>query len=90
MDTIGKFCYCVFVFLCVLPAFDNQQNKQNRVVISTAHELFLDREHMQFKMPKDWSSFQDFLKSAGYTGDVTCALLMQVCKSMLKVRFCFF
>ena len=60
------------------------------MVISTAHELFLDREGVQLKMARGWLTFKDFLKLAGYTGDVTCALLMQVCKSKLKVRPWFF
>ena len=58
-----------------------------RAVISTAHNLFLDRPNIQLKLPPSWSKFIVFLKEAGYSGGVACALVLQVHKRQLKVTF---
>ena len=78
MGTIGKSVFFVHIL--------HPTKRKHRAVISTAHNSFVDRPGITFDLAEDWDRFLSFLQEAGYTGELACALLMQVAKKQLEVN----
>ena len=69
-------------FLCNI---ERESGGCHWAVVSTGHRLFVDRPGVQFELDADAGAFGEFLRAAGYTGEIACVLEILTVQRNLRV-----